>query len=71
MSTGYVTTATAVTCFIQIMINYPEIQEKVYKEIMEIVGTDRRPNLQDRINHHYLNVNIFIFFILRIFLDHY
>lgn len=53
------------------MINYPEIQEKVYKEIMEIVGTDRRPNLQDRINHHYLNVNIFIFFILRIFLDHY
>ncbi|CAD5124689.1 DgyrCDS12954 [Dimorphilus gyrociliatus] len=56
---GYATTATAVTCFIQLMLRYPEIQEKIYHEIIDNVGNDRRPNINDKNNHHYLMATIY------------
>ncbi|CAD5124690.1 DgyrCDS12955 [Dimorphilus gyrociliatus] len=56
---GYATTATAVTCFIQLMLRYPEIQEKIYQEIIDNVGNDRRPNINDKNNHHYLMASIY------------
>jgi cytochrome P450 len=35
------------------MILYPDVQEKVYREIQEVVGSDRIPSFEDRTRMHY------------------
>ncbi|BFZ07130.1 hypothetical protein BsWGS_10169 [Bradybaena similaris] len=55
---GSETTSTTITWFLVYMLNYPEIQEKLYQEIKHVVGTDRLPNMQDRSKLPYLNAAI-------------
>lgn len=44
---GTDTTATFIEYAVLYLIRFPEIQEKVHKEISEVLG-DRRPTLEDR-----------------------
>lgn len=44
-----VTATVGVIAYIsQYMLHYPDIQEKMYKEINEVVGRGRLPTLDDR-----------------------
>ncbi|XP_059161773.1 cytochrome P450 2C3-like [Physella acuta] len=47
------TSQTIIWCVLYIL-NYPEVQEKIYREIVENVGTDRMPNILDRTKLPYL-----------------
>ncbi|GIX85855.1 cytochrome P450 18a1 [Caerostris extrusa] len=40
------------------LIDNPEEQEKVYKEIVEVIGLDRQPSIEDKSNLTYLNAFI-------------
>lgn len=51
---GTETTATTMTWAILYLSQHPEIQEKMHKEILEHVGTDRPPVLADRPNLPFL-----------------
>ncbi|KAL4221687.1 Cytochrome P450 2C8 [Mactra antiquata] len=51
---GSHTTATTIRWAISCLVNYPDIQEKVYSEISNILGTDRLPSVQDRSKLVYL-----------------
>ncbi|CAG5128740.1 unnamed protein product [Candidula unifasciata] len=55
---GTETTSTTIIWCVLYMINYPEMQEKVYAEIMEEVGSSRLPNMQDKTKLPYLNAVI-------------
>ena len=48
-------TAVTITWFIMFMIQYPEIQEKVFQEISNTIGTERTPTMQDKSGLIYLN----------------
>ncbi|XP_035204781.1 cytochrome P450 2C7-like [Stegodyphus dumicola] len=45
------------------LVKYPEEQEKIYKEILEVVGADRQPSIEDKSNLPYTNA--FIYEVLR------
>ncbi|KAM9409650.1 cytochrome P450 1A1-like isoform 1-T1 [Pholidichthys leucotaenia] len=47
---GFDTVSTALSWSLMYLVTYPEIQEKLYKEIKENVGLDRTPVLSDRNN---------------------
>ncbi|XP_053385873.1 cytochrome P450 1A1-like [Mercenaria mercenaria] len=49
-STGIVTTWSVFTSTILCLINHPEYQETLFKEIEEHIGRDRQPTLADKIN---------------------
>ncbi|XP_059161815.1 cytochrome P450 2J4-like [Physella acuta] len=51
------TTETLIWCVLYVL-NYPEVQEKIYREIVENVGTDRMPNILDRTKLPYLGAVI-------------
>jgi cytochrome P450 len=55
---GTETTSTTIYWFVLYMLNYPDIHEKVYKELKEVIGTERLPNMQDRSQMPYLNAAI-------------
>jgi cytochrome P450 family 2 subfamily J len=55
---GTETSSTTVYWFVLYMLNYPDMQEKVYKELKEVVGTERVPNMQDKCQMPYLNATI-------------
>uniref|UniRef100_A0A0B7BVS1 Cytochrome P450 n=1 Tax=Arion vulgaris TaxID=1028688 RepID=A0A0B7BVS1_9EUPU len=55
---GTDTTSITICWVILYMLNYPEIQEKVYQEIKDKVGTDRVPTMQDKNQLVYLNAVI-------------
>ncbi|KAK6965386.1 cytochrome P450 2U1-like isoform X2 [Biomphalaria glabrata] len=40
------------------MLYYPEVQQKIYKEIVEQIGTERPPNITDKSNLKYLTAVI-------------
>lgn len=50
---GIETTSTALTWSVLFMVKYPEIQEKVRKEILDNVGPDRLVNIEDKTNLPY------------------
>lgn len=45
---GTETTATALRWFCLFMIRYPEVQEKMRKEVNDVIGTSRFPRLEDK-----------------------
>ncbi|RUS90053.1 hypothetical protein EGW08_002166, partial [Elysia chlorotica] len=45
---GADTTATTLVWFMVYMMNYPEIQNKMYEEIHSVTGPDRAPDMQDK-----------------------
>uniref|UniRef100_A0A0B7AYY9 Cytochrome P450 n=1 Tax=Arion vulgaris TaxID=1028688 RepID=A0A0B7AYY9_9EUPU len=55
---GSETTSTTMMWFMIFMIHYPDIQKKVYKEIEEVVGTEREPSINDKTHLNYLGATI-------------
>ncbi|XP_005090258.2 cytochrome P450 2J2 [Aplysia californica] len=55
---GTETTSTTIKWALVYMLRNPEVQERVYREIEEHVGLEKRPTLQDRPKLKYLNVVI-------------
>nr|KAG5687492.1 hypothetical protein BaRGS_017084 [Batillaria attramentaria] len=51
---GTETTATTLRWAVAYFIHHPDVQEKCHKEIMEVIGDDRRPTMQDRPEMTYL-----------------
>lgn len=45
---GTETTATALRWFCLFMIRYPKVQEKMRKEVYDVIGTSRFPRLEDK-----------------------
>ncbi|XP_035217517.1 cytochrome P450 2B6-like isoform X1 [Stegodyphus dumicola] len=41
------------------LMKHPEEQEKIYKEILEVIGTDRQPSIEDKSNLPYTNAFIY------------
>ncbi|KAI8795725.1 cytochrome P450 2U1 isoform X1 [Biomphalaria glabrata] len=51
---GTETTSTTIMWCLLYMLHYPEVQKKIYKEIVEQIGTERPPNITDKSNLKYL-----------------
>ncbi|CAL2051387.1 unnamed protein product [Caenorhabditis brenneri] len=50
---GMETTSTSLRWHLAFMMKYPEIQDKVQKEILDVVGTSRLPSMSDKVNMPY------------------
>ena len=48
LGAGTYTTSTTLTCLMNVLCHYPAVQEKLQKEIMEVVGASRPPAWKDR-----------------------
>ncbi|KAI5623756.1 cytochrome P450 1A1 [Silurus asotus] len=59
---GFDTISTALSWSVVYLVAYPEIQERLHKELKEKVGMDRMPSLEDKTNLIYLEA-----FIMEIF----
>ncbi|CAG5128741.1 unnamed protein product, partial [Candidula unifasciata] len=55
---GTETMSTTICWFVLYMLNFPDVQEKIYQEIKEQIGLNRQPNIQDRPVLPYLNAAI-------------
>ncbi|CAG5125149.1 unnamed protein product [Candidula unifasciata] len=51
------TTSTIYWCILY-LLNNPQVQDKVYSEIKDVIGSDRTPTMQDKGNLKYLNAVI-------------
>ncbi|GBN04676.1 hypothetical protein AVEN_171010-1, partial [Araneus ventricosus] len=58
VSDGVLSVAAAISILMKFLIERPEEQEKIYKEIIEVVGTDRQPTVEDKSKLPYLNAFI-------------
>lgn len=55
---GTDTTSTTISWCILYFLNYPDVQEKVYQEIADVIGTERTPAMHDKPKLPYLNAVI-------------
>ncbi|XP_041035170.1 cytochrome P450 2C18-like [Carcharodon carcharias] len=55
---GTETSSTTLQWAIQILVRYPQIQEKIYQEIYEVIGSRRRPAIEDRAKMPYTDAVI-------------
>jgi cytochrome P450 len=55
---GTETSSTTINWSVLYMVVYPDVQEKVYQEIVDKVGTERPPTMQDKTQLTYLNAVI-------------
>ncbi|XP_059152532.1 cytochrome P450 2U1-like [Physella acuta] len=55
---GTETTSTTILCSLLYVLHNPKTQVKIFSEIMEHIGTDRVPNIQDKPRLKYLNAFI-------------
>ncbi|XP_046573178.1 cytochrome P450 2C23-like [Haliotis rubra] len=55
---GSETTTTALRWGLAYFLNYPEVQEKCFKEIQEHIGQSRRPSIKDKINLPYVEATV-------------
>ncbi|GFQ75953.1 cytochrome P450 2B11 [Trichonephila clavata] len=58
MGDGVLSVAAFISAIIRVLIDYPEEQEKIYKEIVEVVGLERQPSMDDKSKLTYLNALI-------------
>ncbi|XP_042906030.1 cytochrome P450 2J2 isoform X1 [Parasteatoda tepidariorum] len=52
---GVVNVATYVTFMLMALLDHPEEQEKIYKELVEVCGEDRNPTMADKSKLRYFN----------------
>ena len=45
---GTETTSSTLRWTLVYLVNYPDIQEKIYHDVIDVVGTDRLPSMQDK-----------------------
>ncbi|KAL4647447.1 cytochrome P450 2M1-like [Arapaima gigas] len=57
-SAGTETTASTLRQSLLFMMKYPDVQERVYNEIADVIGTSRIPSVQDRQNMPYTDAVI-------------
>ncbi|KAH9489495.1 Cytochrome P450 2C3 [Bulinus truncatus] len=55
---GTETTSTTIYFFVLYMLHHPNVQNKIFDEIYEHIGTDQSPTIQDRSKLTYLNAAI-------------
>ena len=55
---GVSTTSTTLTSLINVLCHYPDVQEKLRKEVMDVIGSSRSPSLKDRDDLPYLRATI-------------
>ncbi|KAK0061484.1 cytochrome P450 2J1 [Biomphalaria pfeifferi] len=55
---GTETTSTTICWFVLYMLNYPQVQKKIFDEIEAHIGTERVPSIQDRPKLVYLSAAI-------------
>ncbi|GFS86840.1 cytochrome P450 2B1 [Nephila pilipes] len=55
---GVFAVAAAVNFSLKCLMEHPEEQEKIYREIVEVVGLDRQPTIEDKSKLTYLNAFI-------------
>ncbi|CAL1263860.1 unnamed protein product [Larinioides sclopetarius] len=58
VSDGVLSVASSISVLMKFLIERPEEQKKIYKEIVEVVGTDRQPTVEDKSKLTYLNAFI-------------
>ncbi|KAG8183291.1 hypothetical protein JTE90_025991 [Oedothorax gibbosus] len=52
---GVLSLATFIVVYIKMVLDHPEEQDKIYKEVVEVVGTDRLPTAEDKSKLVYTN----------------
>ncbi|XP_015927918.2 cytochrome P450 2A9 [Parasteatoda tepidariorum] len=55
---GVLTVGIFVSAFFNALLDYPEEQEKIYNELMDVVGVDRDPGIEDKSRLPYTNAFI-------------
>uniref|UniRef100_A0A8C9WJD3 Uncharacterized protein n=1 Tax=Scleropages formosus TaxID=113540 RepID=A0A8C9WJD3_SCLFO len=55
---GTDTTATTLRWGLIFMMEHPDIQEKCHQEIVQVLGYDRLPTMDDRANMHYVHATV-------------
>ncbi|KAK3768653.1 hypothetical protein RRG08_065947 [Elysia crispata] len=55
---GVDTTTTTIQWFMLYMLHHPDVQSKIFAEISDVVGTERAPNMHDKIKLNYTVASI-------------
>ncbi|CAL1263843.1 unnamed protein product [Larinioides sclopetarius] len=55
MGDGVLGVASLASLLIKNVLNFPEEEDKLYKEIVEVIGVDRQPTIEDKSKLTYLN----------------
>ncbi|GBN08664.1 Cytochrome P450 2U1, partial [Araneus ventricosus] len=58
MSDGVLGVASFASLFVKDVLNSPEEEDKLYKEIVEVIGLDRQPTIEDKSKLTYFNAYI-------------
>ena len=55
---GVLTTSATLSSLINVLCHYPDVQQKLQKEVMDVIGPARHPTLKDQYNMPYLRASI-------------
>ena len=55
---GTYTTSSTLTSLMNVLCHYPDVQEKLQREIVEVIGNSRHPTLKDQTNMPYLRATV-------------
>ena len=55
---GAYTTSSTLTSLMNVLCHHPDIQEKLQREIVEVIGNSRHPTLKDQANMPYLRATV-------------
>ena len=55
---GVMTTSSTLSCLINVLCHYPDVQQKIQQEVMDVIGPARHPTLKDQDGMPYLRASI-------------